>query len=520
MRNFGIKFWAILIALIILIPIFSIFFEVVLGDYSLLSHFFEYLFLRYVKDTFIVSIGVLSLSIVIATISAWLVANYRFLFSRFFEYALMLPLAIPAYIFSFCYVGIMEHGGYFHQIFGTRFDFMNVYGAIFVLSLSLYPYIYMFAKTSFKTQSQTLFDTCVIYKISPFAMFYKVGIFISRPAIIGGAMLVLMETLSDYGTAAYYGVHTFSAGIFKLWFDLGDSYSASFLAGMLMIFVFILMIIEHINKSKKSYSFSTHNTRAFTQPKTLSKTAEIFAFLWCLVVFCLAFFFPFMWLLYWSVATIDSFSFEFVKMALNSLGLAVLAAVLITAVSFFLVFATRIIKNKNFNTFLLKSTSLGYALPGASVGLCIMIVFGYFDRNFSTGFLASGFFVLIFGYIVRFLATSVYAVESGYAKIPSTIDDASLVMNKSKSKLFFGVHFKLLRHFFFLSLIVVFIDIIKELPLTLILRPLGFETLSIRAFFYASDERLYAAALPSFLIVFLSLIAVVWLELISRKKYD
>lgn len=514
------KFWAVFIALIILIPILSIFFEIALGDFSLLSHFFKYLFLRYIKDSFFVSVGVLALSLLIAVSSAWLVANYRFTFCWFFKYALMLPLAIPAYIFSFCYVGIMEHGGYFHQIFGTRFDFMNIYGAIFVLALSLYPYIYMFAKTSFQTQSAVLFDSCKIYQISPFAMFYKVGIFISRPAIMGGAMLVLMETLSDYGTAAYYGVHTFSAGIFKLWFDLGDSYSASFLAGMLMIFVFVLMMIEHINKNKKSYSFNAHNIAKFNEPRPLGKIANFFAFLWCAVIFCLAFLFPFVWLVYWSVAGLGSFSFEFVKMALHSLALALVASVLITAISVFLLFATRFIKNKTLNAFLLKSTSLGYALPGASVGLCIMIVFGYVDRTYATGFLASGFFVLIFGYVVRFMATSLYAVESGYSKIPKNLDDASLVPNKSKFKLFFGVHFSLLRHFFFLSLIVVFIDIIKELPLTLILRSLGFETLSIKAFFYATDERLYAAALPSFLIVFLSLIAVLWLELISRKKYE
>lgn len=516
----ALKFGAILLALIVLVPILSIFFEIALGDYSLLSHFFEYLFLNYLKDTLIVSIGVLCLSLFIATISAWIVANYRFAFSKFFEYALMLPLAIPAYIFSFCYVGIMEHNGYFHQIFGVRLDFMNAYGAIFVLSLSLYPYIYMFAKTSFKTQSQTIFDACRVFKISSFAMFYKVGIFIARPAIIGGAMLVLMETLSDYGTAAYYGVRTFSAGIFKLWFDLGDSYSAAFLAGMLMVFVFILMIFEHLNKSKKSYSFNTHNISKFSKPIRLRGVAGAAAFLWCFVVFSLAFLFPFMWLLYWSVATIGDFSSEFTQMALNSLLLAVVASVLITAVSFFLVFATRVIKNRTLNTFLLKSTSLGYALPGASLGLCVMIVFGYFDRNYATTFLSSGFFVLIFGYIVRFLATSIYAVESGYAKIPPTIDDATKMMDKRPARLFFGVHFPLLRHFLFLSLIVVFIDIIKELPLTLILRPLGFETLGIRAFFYAADERLYAAAMPSFIIVCLSLVAVVCLEKISRKKYE
>lgn len=515
-----VKFGAIFIALIVLIPIFSIFFEIALGDYSLLEHFFKYLFMRYIQGTFAVAAGVLALSLVIAVVSAWLVANYRFALSNFFEYALILPFAIPAYIFSFCYVGIMDYGGYFHQIFGFRLEFMNIYGAIFVLSLSLYPYIYMFAKTSFKTQSAAIYDVCKIYKLPGLAVFFRVAIFLSRPAIVGGAMLVLMETLSDYGTAAYYGVETFSAGIFKLWFDMGDSYSASVLAGLLMMFVFVLMIFEHINKNSKKYSFSTHDTSKFTQKKELGKFGSAAAFLWCASVFCLAFAFPFTWLLYWSIHELDSFKFEFVQMALNSLLMAAGAAILITAISFFLVFATRLIKNKALNAFLLKSVSLGYALPGASIGLCVMIVFGYVDRNFGTHLLSSSFVVLIFGYVVRFLATSIYAIESGYAKIPANIDDAALLLNGSRLNLFFKVHFPLLRHFFFLSLIVVFIDIIKELPLSLILRPLGFETLSIRAFFYAADERLYAAALPSFLIVSMSLVAVFWLEIISRKKQE
>ncbi|WP_169753111.1 iron ABC transporter permease [Campylobacter mucosalis] len=513
----GVKFWAIFIALVVITPILSIFIEIGFGNYSHLSHFFEYLFLRYIQGTFFVAFGVMFLSIAIAVVSAWIVANYRFFLSNFFEYALMLPLAIPAYIFSFCYVGIMEHGGYFHQIFGFRFDFMNIYGAIFVLALSLYPYIYMFAKTSFKTQSSTLFDICKIYKLSQFKIF-KTAIMLSRPAIIGGGMLVLMETLSDYGTVAYYGVETFSAGIFKLWFDLGDSYSASVLAGLLMIVVFIIMVFEHINKNSKRYSFNTHNISKFSQKIELGLVGKTFAFLWCLMIFCLAFLFPFIWLFYWSVATLDSFKFEFIDMAFNSLLMAVIASVLITIISFFLVFSTRVIKDKKLNTILLKASSLGYALPGASIGLCVMIVFGYIDRSLNTQLLSTSFVVLIFGYIVRFLATSVYAVESGYAKIVNTIDDASLLLNRSKFTLFFKVHFPLLRHFFFLSLIVVFIDIVKELPLSLILRPLGFETLSIRAFFYATDERLYAAALPAFLIVLLSLIAVLFLELISRKK--
>ncbi|EIK2238277.1 iron ABC transporter permease, partial [Campylobacter jejuni] len=245
------KLGAILLALFLALPIFGIFAELFyilfqnfntsnLTQFSSikenLSHFFDYLFLKFIKDTFIISVGVLCLSLILGVSSAYLIANYDFYFCKILEKLLILPLAIPAYILAFVYVGIMDFQGFFHENFGFRMDFFNHYGVIFVLAISLYPYIYLFAKTAFKSEAKETYEVAKIMKYSEFRIFTRVALLSARPAIFSGALLVLMETLSDYGASAYLGVDTFSAGIFKLWYDLNDSYSSSVLSGILMLF--------------------------------------------------------------------------------------------------------------------------------------------------------------------------------------------------------------------------------------------------------------------------------------------
>lgn len=387
------KLGAILLALFLALPIFGIFAELFyilfqnfntsnLAEFSSikenLSHFFNYLFLKFIKDTFIISVGVLCLSLILGVSSAYLIANYDFYFCKILEKLLILPLAIPAYILAFVYMGIMDFQGFFHENFGFRIDFFNHYGVIFVLGISLYPYIYLFAKTAFKSEAKEAYEVAKIMKYSEFRIFTRVALLSARPAIFSGALLVLMETLSDYGASAYLGVDTFSAGIFKLWYDLNDSYSSSVLSSILMLFVFL-------------------------------------------------------------------------------------------------------------------------------------------DKIFHISLLGNSLIVLVFAYIIRFLASAIYSLEGGYNKIHLNIDEASLNLRASYFILFFKIHTPLMKHFLFLAFIIVFIDTIKELPLSRILAPFGFETLSVKAFWFASDERIYDAALPSLFIVFLSLIVVIWMDKITRK---
>lgn len=288
------KIGAILLALFLTLPIFGIFAELFyilfqnfntsnLAEISSikenLSHFFDYLFLKFIKDTLIVSIGVLLLSLILGVSSAYLMANYNFYFCRILEKLLILPLAIPAYILAFVYVGIMDFQGFFHENFGFRIDFFNHYGVIFVLAISLYPYIYLFAKTAFKSEAKEAYEVAKIMKYSEFRIFTRVALLSARPAIFSGALLVLMETLSDYGASAYLGVDTFSAGIFKLWYDLNDSYSSSILSGILMIFVFLIMYIDYYYKNKHHYSFNQNLTLFIKKKEIKSYKANFSLFL-------------------------------------------------------------------------------------------------------------------------------------------------------------------------------------------------------------------------------------------------
>lgn len=531
-----LKIVAVLSAIFLTLPILSIFIELFAGllfeslnDGSSngilifkiikvnLNHFFSYLFLKFIKDTFLVSLGVLSLSVVLGVSTAYLIANFNFYFSKTLEKLLVLPLAIPAYILAFVYVGIMDFQGFFNQIFGFRINFFNIYGVIFVLSFSLYPYVYLFAKTAFKSEAKEAFEAAKMLGYNEWNFFCKLGIVTIKPVILSSSMLVLMETLSDYGASAYLGVDTFSAGIFKLWYDLSDPYSAGVLSGFLMLFVFILMYVEYLHKIKQKYSFN-QNLELFLQKRSLGKIGKVLASLYCFFVVLLGFILPFIWLLYWGLKDEKLFQSEFYIIILQTLVLAFVSASFILILALFLSFVARILKNNTLALFIVKTSSLGYAIPGAAIGISMMIVFAYLGEMSGILFLGQSFIVLIFAYIIRFLATAIYSLESGYTKIHSHLDEASLNLKPSYLTLFLKVHLPLLRHFLFLAFIVVFIDIIKELPLSRILSPFGFETLSVKAFWYASDERIYSAALPSLFIVLLSLVAVIWIQSLTRKN--
>lgn len=522
---------AILLALLLALPIFGIFaelFYILLQNLSAnaspelksirdnLHHFFSYLFLKFIKDTLIISLGVLFLSLILGISSAYLIANYDFYFCKILEKLLILPFAIPAYILAFVYVGIMDFGGFFHSIFGFRINFFNPYGVIFVLGISLYPYIYLFAKTAFKSEAVEAYEVAKIMGYGEFRIFIRVALLGALPAIFSGALLVLMETLSDYGASAYLGVDTFSAGIFKLWYDLGDSYSSSVLSGFLMLFVFLIMYADYRYKSKRHYSFN-QNLSLFIKKRKLSPLKQILSSLYCFSIAFLGFILPFIWLVYWGLKDVKLFEAEFYTLSLQTLALALITAFITTFLAYFLIFSSRISKNHFFSLFLLKISSLGYSIPAAALGISMLVLFVFLDKIFNLSLLGTSLAILIFAYIIRFLASAIYSLEGGYNKIHLNTDEASLNLRASYFILFFKIHTPLMKHFLFSAFIIVFIDTIKELPLSRILAPFGFETLSVKAFWFASDERIYDAALPSLFIVLLSLIVVIWLDKITRK---
>ena len=531
-RAKAIKFLGILLAFLVIIPVISIFIEFGVYLYQALAssdaarldeisrnlnHFFDFLFLRFVKDTFIVAFFVLAICAILGVSTAYLISNYNFYLSKILENLLILPLAIPAYILAFVYVGIMDYGGEFQSIFGFRIDIFNIYGVIFVLSMSLYPYVYMLAKTAFKSESKAIYEVGKINGYSEFSIFYKVSIKLAMPSILAGLMLVLMEVLSDYGASAYLGVDTFSAGIFKTWYDLGDAYSSSALSAILMIFVFMLMYIEYKQRQKSKFSFN-QDISDFITKRNLNRFKSIIAMVYCLIILFIGFILPFLWLGYWGLRDYKLFEIDFYILSLNSLILAGIAGVITTILAFILCFVARVGKGGKFGFWLLKASSVGYAIPGAAIGVSLMIAAAFVGKFFGVGILGVSFGVLIFAYVVRFLATAIYSIDGGFAKIHDSLDEAGYMLRPSNFVLMIKLYMPLLKQFFLLSFLIVFIDTIKELPLTRMLSPFSFETLSVKAFWYASDERIYDSALPSFMIVVLSLFILIFTKIFIRAK--
>lgn len=528
----AIKVLGLFIAFLVVVPVISIFIE--FGSYLFeafassdesrlaqisgnLSHFFEFLFFRFVKDTFIVAFFVLIICYILGVSTAYLISNYNFYLSRILENLLILPLAIPAYILAFVYVGIMDYGAEFESIFGFRIDIFNIYGVIFVLSISLYPYVYLFAKSAFKSESMAIYEVGKIHGYSEFKIFYKVSIKIAMPSIIAGLMLVLMEVLSDYGASAYLGVDTFSAGIFKTWYDLGDPYSSSALSAILMLCVFALMYVEYKERQKSKFSFN-QDISEFIQKRDLSKFKSIIATLYCFIILFIGFILPFIWLGYWGLKDYKLFEIDFYILSLNSLILAGVTGLVTTILAFILCFVARVSKGGKFGFWILKASSVGYAIPGAAIGVSLMIAAAFIGEIFNVAILGISFSVLIFAYVVRFLATAIYSIDGGFAKIHTSIDEAGYMLRPSYFILMIKLYMPLLKQFFLLSFLVVFIDTIKELPLTRMLSPFSFETLSVKAFWYATDERIYDSALPSLMIVMLSLFVLIFTHIFIKAK--
>lgn len=522
---------AIIMVGVILIPIFGSFFETAYALIqsllyhsplaqeisSNLSHFFSFLFLRFLSDTFWVAFFVCLLSVVIGTSCAYLISHFDFPLSKIVEQILFLPLAIPAYILAFVYVGIMDFDGIFYAIFGFRLDIFNLYGVIFVLSISLFPYVYIFAKTSFSTQPPQFYEVAKSMHCSQWRFFSHISLPLAYPAIGAGALLVLMETLSDYGASAYLGVDTFSAGIFKLWYDLNDTYSSSILTAILMLFVLSLMFVEKKIKNLKYYAIN-QDTKVLLTRTRLYGTKALLASSYCWFIATLGFLLPFLWLVYWGVQDSKIFKLEFYLLALNSALVGGLSAFFALMCALFLCFISRITPSPILSQLISISSSLGYAIPSAVVGVSVMILSAFLSKTFEIPLLGTSLSLLIFAYVVRFLATAIYSIQSGYSKIHNSLDEASLSLRKSYFVLFFRIHLPLLKHFILSTLLIVFIDTIKELPITRMLAPFGFETLGTKAFWYATDERLYESALPSLLIVLLSLMGIALTKLWLRSE--
>lgn len=473
-------------------------------------------------------IGVGALSLILGISTAWLVTQYSFKGQGFFNWALLLPLAMPTYITAYSYTGLLDVAGpvqnYIRESFALNFgdywfpEIRSLGGAIFVMAFVLYPYVYLLARASFIEQSQYLRDAGQLLGLSRRAAFLKINLPIARPAIIAGVSLVLMETLADYGAVSYFGISTFTTGIFRTWYGLDSAQGAAQLALVLLSFVIVLIAIEKQSRRRAQYHSKQSNQRSQTRKLTGSKQAVAITI--CAIPLLLGFIIPTAQLFFWGVQTAEQlFDPSFWTLVSNTLLLAGLTALLALILALVMAYAHRISQSR-FTQLSKQLVGLGYAVPGTVIAVGTLIplarldnqIDAWFRANFdvSTGLLISGTLVaLVIAYLVRFLAVALNTVDSGLSSIDQNMDRAARSLGSKPLSIMKKIHIPMLRTSLLTALLIVFVDVMKELPATLILRPFNFNTLAVRAYELASDERLADASLASIAIVLAGLIPVI-----------
>ncbi|PHO10653.1 hypothetical protein CPG37_02090 [Malaciobacter canalis] len=520
-----IKISSFILTLLISAPAIIIFLYLFIGHSDNWQHLKETLLFTYIFNSLYIMVGVAILTTLFGFTTAYLTSLYNFAFSKFFHYGLILPFAIPTYIVAFIYGGMFNITGtvttFILDILDKDlsevvfFDIMSIEGAILVMSLVLYPYVYLICKTYLSFESASIIEAAKTFNLSSWQIFKKVILPISRPAIVAGVTLAVMEAVADFGVMDYFGVNTFVTGIFKTWFGMGSVEDAAKLASILMSFVFLLIILERIQRKNKVFKSSGKDFKPIEKEK-LTGIKSFLAFLACFIPFFFGFLLPFIQLCFWfSISYEDIIDEDFMTTLYQTLSLAISSATLITALALLFVYNVRKHQDKTSST-LTQIVKLGYSIPGAVVAVGILSFFSILDKYvidlFSSTFIISGTIIaIIFGYCVRFLAISINNFEAGFSRIPQTYDDAAKILDVGEKTTFVKIFIPLLKNSAFASFIIVFIEVIKELPLTMILRPFNYDTLPILALELTQQSQIVESSVPSMFIILIGMVSVILL---------
>ena len=521
----------IFILLLFIAPILIIL-SSVLGDYSEnWTHIYNYVLTDYIFNSLILVSGVSILVMLIGSVTAWIVTNYHFFGKSFFEWGLILPLAIPPYILAYTFTGLFDSYGTMNEIARSIFNLQqnevffpnirNIFGAIIVFSFTLYPYVYLICRAAFLNQSRSIFEVGRTLGLSQPLIFLRLALPIVRPALIAGTMIVAMETLSDFGAVDHFAVSTFTTGIFRTWYGMYDLATAMQLASMLLIFITFCLVIERTSRKNASFSTIASNFKP-TPVKRLVSFRSLGCFLVCFIPIFIGFVLPIIEILNWSLRfNTGFFDEQFFSIAFNTISLSVLSAILCTFIAMIINFSIRY-QNSSVIKFINPFLNIGYAVPGLILAVGIVQLFVFLDNNilnsFEGYFVTGSIFGLIFAYIIKSYALANSTYEAGYQKISQTIDDTARILKSKGLNLLFRVHFPLLKTSFFTSILLVTSEVVKELPATLILRPFNFETLAVSTYIYASEERMIEAAAPATAIILIGLIPIFFLTKMIRAS--
>ena len=537
-----INFWyisSILISFFVIIPIltvFSSFFENTSNYYQVLKDTF---LLEYILNSLILLLSVLILTFLIGTGSAYLVSFFEFPFSNFFKWALILSFAVPPYIYAYSLTAFFENYGTAYTILKNLFGeanynqnipkFDGLFGVILSISFSLYAYVYILARASFLYQPQNLIDLGKNLGFTKFKSLYFIILPAARPAIVAGLSLVAMETLAEFGAVDFFSINTLTTGIYNSWIAFDDLAFANQLSFYLLLFIFALFILENLSRKKARYHMNSRGGFKQKQKIKLSGGKSFMAFMFCFLVFFLSFLFPLSQMMYWTIKFPENlFDLEIINLLINTLHLVVLSSLALIIFALISNYGNRVTKNKTLNILSTLSIS-GYAIPGVILAVAFITFIAWFDESVikTYGFLSikkifiGSILGLVIVYFIRFYSLAFNGIKSGYEKMNISVDESAYLLGYSKTKTFLNIHVPYLRNSLLFVVILISLEIVRELPITLILRPFNFETFATTAYISASEDLLEAAAVPSLcLIIIASFFILLTSKYILRERSE
>lgn len=483
-----------------------------------LNHLWNFVLGGYITSTLILIVGVGIGVFILGVGNAWIVASYDFPGKKIFEWALILPLAVPTYVMAYLFVDLLQFSGpiqttlrHFLGLDALWFfpDPRSMAGAIWSFSFCLFPYVYLITRTAFLERSRRLIEVSETLGYSPLHGFMKLVLPMARPAIFAGMALALMEVLADFGAVSYFGVQTFATGIFKAWLSFGDRLAAVQLALGLLGFVLLIFYIEQSSRSKLRYSSSNQQKSLAIR---LGGRQAFFAFIFCGGTLLCGFLLPAFALIQLLIKQGLSTDIRYFDWLTNSLSVSMLTALISVGLAIFFAYSVRIHARLAWVNRLL---GFGYALPGAVLAIGILSMLEIFQLAW---WMSASVVILIYAYLVRFLSSSLQSVEAGLARITPSMDGSAALLGLSKPQILRRVHIPLLKRSLITAGLFVFVDVMKELPATLLLRPFNFDTLAVATYQLAADERLAELALPSLTIVLVGLAPVLLLSRVIAKS--
>jgi len=526
-------FFSLLVSISISIPIMSLMTNLILNYSESWNTIISQDIWHYIFNSLIIIVFQSIFVIFFGVSTAWIVTIYNFPLRNFFRFALLLPFSIPTYVAAIVYAGLFDYSGdfqmYLRNTLNIDFNFPNIRslpGVIYIFSITLYPYVYIISRAAFSEVSKSYNEVGKTLGFNSTNIFFKVFLPLTSFAILGGVILSVLESLNDFGTVQFFGVDTFTTAIYKTWIGLGEIETAAQLSIFFLFFVSLIFFLHRRFISLKKVNLNTNIFYEFKSIQT-SKVKGLFFFIICLIPVLLGFIIPFIFLVTW---TLQLWDLNLIKISLvnsfNTVSLALIATFFIISLSLLINYSLRI-KATKLNIFFKNISSLGYAMPGSVIAIGVIVPFiflddfliNFFQINLNTSlssFFSGSVFVLIFAYIVRFFTISQTNIENGLYRIPMSVDNTATTLGKKPFFILCNVHIPIMAMSIILTSILIFIEVIKELSATLILRPFNFDTLAIQVYEYASEEKIIESSVPSLMIVVLCIIGIIFISKINK----